>query len=75
MDRDDDEHVLVRERFEDSLRVMLVLRFFEDALARCDQAKRDIEAAQHRLIDAQDYWMRTRETLMQAVKIQAMRRR
>lgn len=72
---DDDEHVRVRVRFEDSLRVMLVLRFSEDARARCERAKRELTEAQHRLIDAQEYMERTTVTLEQAIRLHARNRR
>lgn len=72
---DDDEHVRVRERFEDLLRVMLCQRFVENAIDCCEQAKRDVEAAQSRLIDAQDYLSRTFVTAEQAIRLCMMRRR
>ena len=72
---DDDEHVHVRERFEDLLRVMLCQRFVEDALDRCEQAKRSIETAQLQLVDAQEYLARTLVTVNQAARLYSMRRR
>jgi hypothetical protein len=79
---DNDEHVRVRERFEDSLRVMLCLRFSEDARARCERADREIERVQHALIDAHEHRARMREylertnvTAEQAIRIRTMGRR
>ena len=73
--QDDDEHVHVRERFEDLLRLMLCQRFVENAVDCVEHAKREIEAAQHRLVDAQEYLARTLVTVNQAARLYSMRRR
>lgn len=79
--RDDDEHVRVRDHFESKLRVMLAVRFTEDARARCDQAKERIERAKHALVDAHehaakmlDYLERANDVAEQALRLHAMRR-
>ena len=72
---DDSAHVVMRERVEGAMNVMLSIRFVEDARARCDRAEAALVSAHAEAEAALDYLNRALVTTEQAIRVHAMRRR